>query len=65
LSDLAETVANVLHGHEDSTNGLILDDLNIAGVEVSPDMLFAPYGLAIMTIQANTYSARSDRGGRD
>ena len=64
LSDLTEQVANALYDREAKIGALLLDEINVSSIEVAPDVLMAPFGVAIMTVELTTWTERADRQGR-
>ncbi len=63
LTDLEERVKNAIYRHEQGMIPLVLDRIEISSTEVAAD-LFPPFGLAVMTVQLISYTARDGRTGR-
>ena len=64
LSDLTERVTNALYVREADVGALLLDEINVSSIEVAPDILMAPFGVAIMTVEITTWTDRKNRTGR-
>lgn len=65
LSDLWQAFANAVYRRElGLSQGLVIDEIDISGVEVAPDVLTNPYGVAVATVEAITISDRKERSGR-
>jgi hypothetical protein len=64
LSALTEKVANALYDREKNIGALLEDEINITGIETVPDMLMAPFGVAVMTVEFTTWADRTNRTGR-
>ena len=63
LTELEERVKNAIYRREQNMGPLVLDSINISSTEVAAD-LFPPFGLAVMTVQLISYTARDARTGR-